>query len=401
MLYPYQKDIVDKARQILRDNKAVYIALEMRLGKSVIALELAKSYQSILFVTTKSAIEGIIDTMDKMDLPLYMRGRIFLINYESVHKIPKSRYDLIILDEAHKLGKFPKPCIAYKRLKPLSLKETNIIYLSGTPNIESSSQMYHQLSLSKSHLFSQYSTFYKWHNYYGIEHYVRRYGGMLAKDYSITKEFGNEYEHLMIRMTREQANFAQHDVDVTLHHVDIPDDCRKIYEDIRSYGITKVMGKNIVDDGSPTTKLIKLHQIAGGTVIDNDGDKHILSKHKLSYFDTIDKEKKIAVYCKYVMEKSIIKAYLDTISFKHTPIILQIDANNTGVDLSHLDEMIIYSLTFSGSNYAQVLSRMSNKNRVERIKITVLMAKNSIDQYIYDAVSQKKNFNSSYLRRKK
>ena len=71
-----------------------------------------------------------------------------------------------------------------------------------------------------------------------------------------------------------------------------------------------------------------------------------------------------------------------------------------GVDLSWLSgSMIIYSLTFSGSTYAQILSRMCNWNRTEPIKVHVLMARGSVEEYIYKAVSSKQSFNESFYRK--
>lgn len=398
-LYPYQSMILDQARDILKEYGMVYLALEMRLGKSIIALSLAAQYKEILFVTTKSAIDGIYDSIETMELPREVVEHITIVNYESAHKVKQQFYDLVIIDEAHKISKFPKPTMAYKELKKLVSERSDFVYLSGTPNIESGSQLFHQLALCPKHEFNSFKNFYDWHRKYGIENYVRRYGGMLAKDYSLTIDFSNKYEHLMIRMTREQAEFDQHDVDVKCLYFDVPERSRNIYDEVEREGIYIDDQLEINTDGLPTTKLIKQQQIVGGTVIDVNDNIVVLPTNKLKYFNTIDKNKKIAVYCKYNGEKAIIKEYLDKIDFIHEPLVLQIDANNTGVDLSHLDEMIIYSLTFSGANYAQVLSRMANKNRKDKIHVTVLLAKESIDQYIYDAVSSKQNFNSKYLRR--
>jgi hypothetical protein len=58
--------------------------------------------------------------------------------------------------------------------------------------------------------------------------------------------------------------------------------------------------------------------------------------------------------------------------------------------------MIIYSLTFSGSTYSQILSRMCNWNRTEPIKVHVLMVRGSVEEYIYKAVSSKQSFNESF-----
>ena len=42
---------------------------------------------------------------------------LFVINYESLHKIPKIKWDLIICDEAHGMGAFPKPSGRAKKVK--------------------------------------------------------------------------------------------------------------------------------------------------------------------------------------------------------------------------------------------------------------------------------------------
>ena len=227
---------------------------------------------------------------------------------------------------------------------------------------------------------------------------------MLVKDYKETQDFSHTYNHLIIRMTREDANFVQHDITVNLHQFDLLRDARSIYDAVSRDGIFKLRNEadvTITTNGSPATRLIKLQQITGGSIIADDNKAYEFSSSKLSYLKTLDKNEKIAIYHKYKAEKQMIEDYVAVCGFTHKPLILQIDSNNTGVDLSHLDRMIIYSLTFSGSNYAQVLSRMANKDRKDKIVVDILLAKDTIDLDIYNAVSDKKNFNSSYLRKEK
>ena len=69
-----------------------------------------------------------------------------VINYESLHKIPEKGWDMIICDEAHTLGAFPKPSKRAKQVKELVIKNNCfVVLLSGTPTPESYSQMYHQV----------------------------------------------------------------------------------------------------------------------------------------------------------------------------------------------------------------------------------------------------------------
>lgn len=392
-LYNYQKKVVQEAKEKLEKYKLVYLGLEMRLGKSLIALELAKDYGKVLFVTTKSALPDVIKTNEVFN------SVTDIINYESVHKLEPMKYDLVIVDEAHKISKFPKKAVARKNLEKFIGNETDVILLSGTPYIESSSQLYHQLTLSHHHEFRKYKNFYSWFKDYGIENYVRRHGGMLVKVYNQTKDFKYKYDHIMIRMTREQANFAQHDVTVNKHYFDLLDQQRTIYDAIMRNDIYMFPDDKVVTtNGSPATKLIKLQQVTGGSVITEDETVIDIGHTKTRFLQTIDKDEKIAIYYKYKGELDKLNQALKEFNFIHKPLLLQIDANNTGVDLSHLDRLIIYSLTFSGANFTQVLSRMAKKDRLNPIEVDVLLAKNTIDDYIYEAVSNKKNFNAKFLR---
>lgn len=67
-------------------------------------------------------------------------------------------WDLIIIDEAHRLGGYPKPPKNLKDIK--KFKCDKHILLSGTPCPESWSQIYHQLAVSKFSPFAKYNNFY-------------------------------------------------------------------------------------------------------------------------------------------------------------------------------------------------------------------------------------------------
>ena len=102
----YQLDIIDRGTEILIRHGFVYLAMEVRTGKTLTSLGIASKLKSqhVLFVTKKKAISSI-----QIDYEIYSPSySIDIINYESLHKI-KSFYDLVILDEAHSLGAFPKP----------------------------------------------------------------------------------------------------------------------------------------------------------------------------------------------------------------------------------------------------------------------------------------------------
>ena len=90
--------------------------MEVRTGKTLTAFGICNrlvSVRNVLFVTKKKAISSILH-----DYSLHSHSfNLEVINYESLHKIPKKKWDVIIIDEAHSLGAFPKK---NKRCKDLS-----------------------------------------------------------------------------------------------------------------------------------------------------------------------------------------------------------------------------------------------------------------------------------------
>ena len=127
----YQVKIIDQGVDIISRYGFVYLAMEVRTGKTLTSLGIASKIKAkhVLFVTKKKAMSSI-----RIDYEMYAPDfYLDVINYESLHKV-KGRYDLIILDEAHGLGAFPKPSGRAKKVRELYNKNhARVILMSGTP----------------------------------------------------------------------------------------------------------------------------------------------------------------------------------------------------------------------------------------------------------------------------
>ena len=132
--------------------------MEVRTGKTLTSLGIADKVKAVnvLFVTKKKAISSIEDDYQLLN-PSF---NLITINYESIHKIPDTQWDVIICDEAHSMGAFPKPSKRAKQVKELIGKtKPFVILLSGTPTPESFSQMYHQVYGIPTNPFAHYKKF--------------------------------------------------------------------------------------------------------------------------------------------------------------------------------------------------------------------------------------------------
>jgi len=135
--------------------------MEVRTGKTLTSLGIADSMgcKNVLFVTKKKAMSSIQSDYDMMS-PSFS---VTIINYESLHTIKDFTFDMIVCDEAHSMGAFPKPSERAKLVKDFILKNKNpyVVLLSGTPTPESYSQMYHQVYGIKNNPFKEYKNFYR------------------------------------------------------------------------------------------------------------------------------------------------------------------------------------------------------------------------------------------------
>jgi hypothetical protein len=98
-LRDYQIDLSQKAVEILKDKKIVYLNFSVRTGKTATALETCRLYgaKKVLFLTKKKAITSILN--DYMDFGYKFDLRV--INNESLSKIIGNDFDVVIQDEAH------------------------------------------------------------------------------------------------------------------------------------------------------------------------------------------------------------------------------------------------------------------------------------------------------------
>jgi len=182
----YQTRIINEGTNIIQEHGLLYLAMEVRTGKTLTALGICDklNVNRVLFLTKKKAISSI-EYDYKMLNP---RFDLQVINYESSHKIDLHFHpDVIVADEAHSLGAFPKPSSRAKRLKAdLRTWGSKLILMSGTPTPESFSQMYHQVYGYKNNPFKSYKNFYGWANDY-VNKKTIRYGIQTTTDYSYTK----------------------------------------------------------------------------------------------------------------------------------------------------------------------------------------------------------------------
>lgn len=97
----YQVENANKGYAILKELGIVYLAMQVRTGKSATALEICRLYgaKNVLFLTKKKAISSIQDDYQAFGYDKCFE--IMIVNDESMHKV-EGEFDIVIHDEHHR-----------------------------------------------------------------------------------------------------------------------------------------------------------------------------------------------------------------------------------------------------------------------------------------------------------
>ena len=400
----YQKRIIDTGVEIIKKKGFIYLAMEVRTGKTLTSLGIAErmGYKNVLFLTKKKAISSIVKDNEMMCPTSFV---LFVINYESMHKLPNIKWDCIILDEAHGMGAFPKPNKRARDVRSIIRKtDCDVCLLSGTPTPESYSQMYHQVFGIPNNPFRQYQSFYKFcHDYIDVRE--RKINSMYIRDYSRGRDsIIEKMKPYTIAYTQKEAGFK---VDTREHVLEC--EMSKL-----TYQLTKKLQKNLVVEGNeeviladtPVKLMMKLHQMYSGTVKFESGNSTILDLSKAEFIRKRFNGMKIGIFYKFKQElKALKEVYgddlcteLDEFNSTNKTIALQIVSGREGISLRKAEALVYYNIDFSATSYWQSRDRMTTKDRLES-DVYWVFAKGGIEKQIYKAVTKKKDYTLRHFKK--
>lgn len=407
ILRDYQDEISDKAVKLLQTYKIAYLAMQVRTGKTLTAISTAHKFgaRKILFITKKKAITDIINQKDEYAPSL----QIFVTNYEQLGNVHE-QFDIVIIDEAHSLGAFPKPTGRTTEMKRICVGKP-IIYLSGTPNPESYSQLYHQFWVSSYSPFDHHKTFYKWSADFV---YVKKMmiNGQSFNDYKKAdeKKVMECCRHVFITYTQEEAGFESF-VQETVHHVDMQESTYKFAERLRIDKIMTNKDGEVVLADTAVKLMQKLHQIFSGSVIVDEPTRigKVFDYTKAKYIKDKFAGHKIAIYYKFIAEEMAIRYVFGSENLTTDPVafnestnlvfISQIQSGREGVNISSADALIFVNIDFSAVSYWQARARIQTKDRIKEANIHWIFAKGGIEDKIYDAVMNKKDYTTYHFKK--
>jgi hypothetical protein len=394
-LREYQIKISAQAAEVLEHKKIVYLAMAVRTGKTITALNTAKLFgaKKVLFLTKKKAISSIQWDYDNFGFTFDLT----VINDESLHLVTDI-YDLIIHDEHHRFGAFPKPNKVAQLFKKRYSK-LPMIFLSGTPTPESHSQWFHQFWVSDYSPFKQYTNFYKWAIDY-VDVKEKRLGYAVIKDYSQAKEqlIRRMTQHYIITFTQAQAGFTT-SVNEMILECEMQPITNLIINKLKKNLVVKNTDGQVILGDTGVKLMQKIHQLSSGTCKFEDGSSKVIDYSKAEF--TLQKFSgvKIAIFYVFKEEYNALKSvYGDNLTndveeFDNTDknIALQIVSGREGISLKNAKYLVYYNIAFSATSYWQSRARLTTKERLNN-EVFWIFSKGGIELDIYKAVLKKRDY---------
>lgn len=436
-LKPHQEANASLALSILQRFGWVYIAGEVRTGKTLTALRVCAYVardRPVLCITKKNAIGGIEKGYKELHEDYGAQFKLITTNYESTYSLIKKDdqkkgepewivrpemlqdWSVIIIDESHSVGgAYPKPSLRAKVLEKIIKPGTLVIFLSGTPHPESWSQLYHQFwILGENSPWKEYKNFYKWAADYVVVK-KRMINGYNINDYSrgIEDKIWSDVKDGFITVSQSDAGIEHKTIEHFLY-VPMKETTYGLIETLISKaGTTLKNGKQILCD-TPAKMQSKLHQVFSGTVRDEEDNAYIIDRSKAEFIAEHFAGKKIAIFYKFDAEGAMLRHQFPNHTnvdkdFNADPdktFICQVVSGREGTDLSSADALVMFNIDFSAVSYFQAKDRMVNLERKEAVNLywifsapAIKLNKDfpSMEELVYAAVSKKKSYTTRYF----
>ena len=377
------------------------------------------------FENTVITLEGtMIKRNQKLKELVFGKGlKVAVINYESTWRmfddLKEWCPDMIICDESqriknhtaaqskamHKLGDIAK----YKML------------LTGTP-----------IQNNPLDVFSQYrfvdKTIYGTSFYIFRNRYVRMggYGGHQVIGYINQDELIEKMHSIAYRVTKEEALDLPEEIK-TMRYCELEPSSRKIYDQIKKECYMELEQGEITVT-NVLTKTLRLRQITGGFINNDDKETQFVSNAKLDALEeiindvVIDSNKKLVIFAVFLDEISAIKKLVESKGIKYSWItgqvkmdergqmvddfqnkddvkvfICQTHTAGLGITLTAADTSVFYSVDFNYVDYTQAMARLHRIGQKNNVNHIHLIAKNTIDTRLMKVLDNKGDISTTIV----
>lgn len=341
--------------------------------------------------------------------------QVVVVNYESAWRMEKDLIkwgpDLVIADEGHKM-KEPKTSQS-KGMHNIGASATYRLLLTGTLISNKELDVFSQYKFCEPRVFG--TSFYTFRNKYFD---MKGYGGYTPVfKKQLMPEFLQRLHSIAFRVTKNECldlpTITEEERVVVLETK-----TRKIYDELLKESFVD-LGSSEASAVNILTRMLRLSQITGGHLTDDEGDLNAISTAKLDALSDIidsymEEGKKLVIMARFVPELRDIENLLDKKGIKNSVIrgeiknrdeqirsfqedpecmvfVGQIAAAGLGITLTAASTIVFYSLDYSMANFSQAQARIHRVSQTENCHYIYLVAKDTVDIKIIKALRNKLN----------
>lgn len=428
-LYRFQED----ALEFLKGRKASALFMEQGTGKTLTTIAFLQylfaehRITRVLIVCPLTVIDVWVDQIKlhwDQHPPLYsfldeaydraaasLPG-IFIINYERFLRLRKMfyhlDYDASVVDESHRIKNHSS-----KQSKAVAKIRSPIrLILTGTPIGNSPLDLWAQFRyLDPDALDKTVSTF--------RDDFCRK-GGFMGLKWvlkpSMQRPLMKIVDRYAFRMTKDKAFDLPPEVTLT-RHFELSTAERKAYNTLVEDLILSTEGFTVTTP-LVVTQLMKLRQITGGFVKDDNAANQYLGDSKLQALkdylkNDLPEGDRFVIFCVFKQEIAMIQELLKSLKMKFGVIaggvdasertevvkglasgeldgvVCQMAAGSVGIDLTAANHSIFYSTDYSYINYYQARARIHRHGQKKKSTHLHLIAKKTIDGTCHRALLDK------------
>lgn len=369
---------------------------------------------------TIEALTGALMSKRKDKLrSLYHKSgvKIAVVNYEATWRMEQElnifKPDMIICDESQKIKNHT--AAQSKTIHRLGLKARHKMILTGTPIQNNALDVFSQWKFLDPGIFGV--SFYAFRNRYCM---MGGYYNHQILNFKNMDELTEKAHSISYRVTKEEALDLPEQIFLN-RYVTLESTARSTYESVVKQSYVELSSGEITAT-NVLTKLMRLSQIAGGHVTDDNGNIQIISKAKINELKDIIEDmiissrKKLVVFARFIPEIESIKRLADEMQIQYSIItgsvemnlrgdavdkfqtneniklfIAQIQTAGLGITLTAADTAVFYSLDFNYANYSQAIARIHRIGQKNSCTYINIIAEDTIDTKILNALETKEN----------
>lgn len=353
----------------------------------------------------------------KADTLRHMRGaslQVAVVNYESAWRLEKEilawKPDLVIADEGHKIK--THNIAASKAMHRIGAKSAYRLLLTGTVITNKAIDVFSQYKFLNPAIFGQ--SFYVFRNRYFDMTGYGNHTPVLKR--SMERDLMKRLHSIAFRATKAECLDLPEATDI-IRFVELEAPAAKVYCDLVKDSYAE-LGQSEVTVTNILTRLLRLSQLTGGFISDDDGGTPMrISTAKQAALediveDVLQEGKKLVIIARFIPEIKAICKLLEkrgigyscimggvkdreeqVSAFQNNPdvqvFVGQIATAGLGITLTAASTMVFYSLDYSMSNFEQAKARIHRVGQKENCTYIYLTARGTMDEKVLTALQGK------------